>query len=76
MPINMTPPWAHLQRADPSLPSYTKGRIGYTPYVGKEKIFGPKQNSQTVVMFARAKKDPLHHSVLLSHDCVLSTLMA
>lgn len=56
MSINATPPWAHPQRADPSLPFYTRGSIGYTPYIGMSKIFWPKQDSQEVVMFVGGKE--------------------
>lgn len=48
--VNALSPWTHPQRSDPSLPSYTEGSIGYTPYVDKGRIFGPKEKSQVSVM--------------------------
>lgn len=59
MQINAMPLWAHPQRGDPSLPSYTKNSLGYTPYMGNGKIFGSIHDTQAMVMFVGAKKDVL-----------------
>lgn len=56
IPINVISPWVHAQRGDPSIPSHTKGKTRYTPYVGKGKIFRPTSASWATVMTTKAKK--------------------
>lgn len=63
MQINAMPPWAHPQRGESSLPSYTKDNSGYTPYVNKGKIFGLTHNSQVAIMFIETKKDTLGNTL-------------
>lgn len=63
MPVNALPPWVHPQRVDPSLSSYTRGNMGKTPYVGKGKMFGPKQDPQGVVMVTGARNDVLANTL-------------
>lgn len=60
------PPWAHPQNGDPSLPFYTKNSSGYTPYIGKGKIFGFIYDTQVSVIFAKGKKYALASTPSLS----------
>lgn len=54
MPINALSPWVHPQKINQFFPSYTKSSTSYTPYIGKSKIFRPKQ---AAVMVTRARKE-------------------